>query len=331
MATMTGCQWDPPHDNPLDPGSNAYHFPFGTLRVSVLTLIEQPIRDATVLLPELGQIAVTDTNGLVEFKELPIGVWWVVAYRNNVGSAVYTSDSAQVTILTKAASEQTLLLDGLPEILSAYVFSVAYVDTNQQPDPIYSIRLKSTVLDPDGVHHLQRVEAVLIDSLHDYSLEIGLQYNADSAYWWQDIPADSFRNNSTDNALFLPFTFRAFDAVGNASPPRTALVARVLHNVPSLDNPTTEPRPLLQWTFDYYLELKDISNFNYHVIIYRDRPPLEEVYRRIVIPKNSSRNEHQVDVQLSFGDDYKWEVLVLDNFGNSSRSLRGKLTVGITN
>jgi hypothetical protein len=328
MAIVSGCQWDPPHDNPLDPGSNAYHFPFGSSKVTIQTLVGQPIKDATVLLPELGQFGVTDSNGVTLFEELPIGKWWVVAFRDNIGYDVYARDSAQLTVSINESSELTLPLDGLPKIITAYAISVAFIDTLQQYDPIYSIRLKSTILDPDGAHHLQRVEAVFIDTLHGVNLELGLQYNADSAYWWQDVPADSFHNNSTDNAIILPFTFRAFDVLGHISPPRTAFVARVLHNVPSLISPTTEMRPHLSWLFSYLSEFKDTSTFNYHVIIYSSSPPFAEVYRRVVVPDNSASISHTVDTQLPVGE-YIWEVLVIDNFGNSSRSMRDKLTVGV--
>ncbi len=328
MATLSGCQWDPPRDNPLDPGSNAYHYPFGSLKVHVRTLIEQPIADATVLLPELERFAVTDSNGLAEFEEIPTGTWWIVAYRNLSGSDVYATDSAQVTITVKASSEMTMQLDGLPEIKTAYAYSVAFADSDTPIDPTYLIRLKSTVFDPDGVHHLLRVEAVLVDTLNDYSLAIDLRFNADSSFWWSDVPADSFHNDKTDNALFLPFTFRAFDAVGNASPPRTAFVARVLHGIVSLFNGS--PPTHLEWTYPSFNELSDPSTFNYHVRIYVDIPPLEEIYWRIVVPRPSASGEHDVDIHLPVGI-YLWDVLVLDNFGNSTRSPRLSFTVDGSN
>ncbi len=329
MATLSGCQWDPPHDNPLDHGSNAYHYPFGSLTVQVQTLNWQPVAAATVLLPELGQFAVSDDSGLVHFNEIPTGTWWAVAYREISGRAVYARDSAQVTIVVKNDSELSLQLDALPEFISTYAVSVSSADSANQPDPDYIIRLKATVLDPDGITHLARVEAFLIDTLRNYYLTLDLQYstNPDSAFWWKDIPANSFPNQSTDNALFLPFTFRAYDFAGKASPPRTAFVARVLHGVPGIQDPLQDFLPHLEWNYTYWNELTDISTFNYLVRIYRESPELTEIYRRTIIPGESASGEHYVEVPLANGT-YLWEVWVLDNFGNSSRSRRGILKIG---
>ncbi len=328
IAALSGCQWDPPRDNPLDPGSNAYHYPFGMLRVHALTLIQQPISMATVLLPELGRFLISDDSGLVEFDEVPTGTWWVVAYRDINGSAVYARDSARVTINVKQSSEVSLRLDALPRFTSAYAVSLVTSESETE-DPHYFIRLKATVTDPDGPQHLERVESVFMDTLHNYSIHVDLQYNTnrDSAFWWTDIPPDSFRNSSTGNALYLPFTFRAFDFAEKASPPTTAFVARVLHGVPTFSDPQQDLFPNLEWSYTYYNELDDTTSFNYLVKIFRNTPELPEIYRRTVIPRNLASRSHTVEERLPLGR-YLWEVWVLDNFGNSSRSRRGNLDVG---
>lgn len=319
MALSQGCQWDPPRDNPLDSASDAYHNPFGFLRFRVQTLVQQPIFNATVMIPELGRFALADSHGIANFDEIPIGTWWVVAFRDTPGNAIYARDSVQVTIDILQTTEKGLLLDALPSVNSAYALSGALMEDSSFA--YFYIRLKATISDPDGIADLAQAEVTFSDTIQSYDVRVELQYRADSAFWWADIPSNSFHNGKTDNALFLPFTFRAFDFAENVSPVRTTFVPRILHSPAEITGIQIAGAQItVDWNFTYWNELLDASTYNYIVIIYR-APELIEIYRRTVTPDGSAIGRHIVESPLQPGY-YTCEVWVVDKFGNSIRSER---------
>lgn len=300
--------------------------PPGSLSLRVLTLTQQPIVGATVLITEVGQFALSGADGMAHFGELPVGDWWVRAFRAEDVGAIYGRDSLLVMVRSLVESDTSIRLDALPIFSSVSANSVAYAEIRTQPDPYYFVRLKATVIDPDGLADLTRVESRLIDPSRADTLSVGLRFNPDSSFWWVDIPSDSFPDRLIDNALTLPFTLQAFDVAGNGSPLERAYLARVIHGVPSLLPVQPEARPFLRWNYSLYNEFSGITLFNYRIRIYRNTDERPLAHEQQVVPDNSSYNEYRTLVQLPSGN-YLWEVWVLDLFGNSSRSAKDPLTI----
>lgn len=293
----------------------------GSVRLRVLTLGQQPIADATVLITEIGRFTLTDANGYARFDDLPPGPLWLRAYREIQGDAIYGRDSTQVTIVSASLVDASINLDALPSFTRATANSLAFTANREQEVPTYFLRLKAEVFDPDGPADLRRVEVKWIDSYHQDSLLISLGYDFVSTLWTADVPSDSFYDGQIENALTLPFKFQAFDFAGNASPSTEAIMARVIHGFPDAQSVLPEQFPELIWQYERFTEFSNIHLFNYDVRIYRFLVREELVYDTLVPPINFRENRHRVGVNLPPGN-YSWEVSVLDLFGNSSSSPR---------
>ena len=333
LSALVGCDLDPPHDNIFDPDNPNYR-PVGNLLINVRTLdLQMPIADATVLLPELKRLGTTDRNGEVLFSELPLGEWWVVAYRDVISDTVYGRDSVMVTIGQAVQTDTLLGLDALPTFTSVKVNSITTVKREGGDEyKVIVARLKARVIDPDGAADLERVEWKLLDTLHDpiQVLMHGIltiYQNPDSAYWWAEIPSDSFPGNTLSNSLTLPFTFEAFDEAEKSSE-STAYLARVINDVPTLQAVGSKPppHPDLRWQFYWDLQFPNIESFYFLVRIYKDHVPPILAYEEKVDPDISGYFRCTVKDSLE-SISYLWEVLAVDLFGNYSRSVQNKFTV----
>jgi hypothetical protein len=320
-AVAIGCQWNPSHDNPLDPMSDRYS-PNGSLNFKVLTLIQQPIVGATVLIDELGLYVLTDSSGRAHFDNLPADSYWVRAFRDTPGLAQYGRDSLLVAVTPHGSLDTTINLDGLPSFTFVAANAISSIDSGTQHFPDYQVLLKASARDPDGPADLVRVQAKLTDAINHDTLSVTLSYALDSLFWSVIIPSDSFYNGHIENALILPFEFEAFDVAGRPSLPTPAYMARVIHNQPGINvPPQPDPFPVLQWDFPLYNELPYANLFNFLVRIYRNFPQRQVIYERLLVPNNSSGYSHRIQSPLPPGT-YEWEVWVIDLYGNSSRSAR---------
>ncbi|MDP8241153.1 MAG: hypothetical protein P9X24_18855 [Candidatus Hatepunaea meridiana] len=327
LFTLTGCNWDPPHDNVFDPGNPNYK-PLGSLYIKVLTYWppQRPIGDATVWLPELGRLRCTDSKGEVSFSELPEGEWWVIAYRDIIPDTAYARDSIRVTINQAMQTHDSLRLDALPFFRNVRVNSKTVVDRDNQGNVyknVYAI-LTAQADDPDGIGDIERIEWRLLNLM-----EGTLDFKRDSIYWQVEIPSEDFPGGDLINTLTLPFTFEAYDNLGNSSQSITTL-ARVITDVPVLRSVTPAVRqPILRWLFYWNHPFRNTDSFSYLVRILSTDAEPELVYQRYIsaTPEAGYEEEHLVEEPLTFGSSYLWEVWVIDLFGNHSISLRPGFTV----
>jgi len=317
-SMLASCDWDPAHDSIFDPDNPLYR-PVGSLRLTVLTLIQQPIYDAVVQLPDVGRFGTTDTNGVAYFDDLPEGDWWVVAYRNSVPDTVYAADSVKVSIKLGVLTEASLRLDAVPSFISVTVNSITqYVD----PDTNYIYaRLTARVFDPDGDADLDRVEWWLQDNGISMQDTLDFAPDPDSALWWAEIPSEDFPDSNLSNTLTRPFTFEAFDRAENSSQ-STAILARIIYSSPELQPVGAGNPPTLEWYFRWTDEHLDLEYFYYILNIYSTQSDESLVYRKQISPTVSIRMVHIVEEELETGGTYWWDVWVFDRFGNSVRSPR---------
>ena len=316
----SGCSWEPAHDNPLDPDSP--NFPHtGSLTVNVVTLNRLPIPDATVIISELGRFTITNVSGVAQLDNLEPGSWWVHAYRDQVAEAIYARDSVQVVIRAGMAVDTTLQLNALPKFTGTGVYAVTEGITDDELR--YLLRFRATVTDPDGQADLSNVRWT-----KDSTLTTTMQYQPDSAYWWSDLPADSFPGKF-DDALGMLFYFEALDQAGFASRSPASHIWRIIHEVPILHALPYDGiyviQPLnLAWTFyarDFDEKIRDSSQYNFLARIFDESgtgTPVM-VYSISVAPTGSNLSEHALDFSLPPGR-YYWEVYMQDKFGNIARS-----------
>ncbi|HHE46112.1 MAG TPA: hypothetical protein ENL08_00220 [Bacteroidetes bacterium] len=322
---LANCDWDPAHDHILDP-DNPQSRPFGSLRLTVLTLDQHPVNNAYAQIKEVGRFGTTDTSGVVCFYDLPEGEWWVVAYRNSVPDTVYAPDSVQVTIRHFTRTDTNLQLDAVPSFINVTVNSITQA-VNIDSNYIYA-RLTARVFDPDGITDLDRVEWKLRDLRNNILMHDTLDhYDPDSAYWWEEIPSGEFPGGNLINTFTTPFIFESYDHAGNSSQ-STAYLARIIYRPPELRAVVQSgPKPTLRWNYSWSLEFPVPESFYYLVSIY-EVPSETLVYRRQLIPDGSGEISHTVEDSLEIAGTYRWDVWVFDLFGNNARSLRNGFVVG---
>jgi len=319
LLACSSCEWDPPHDNVLDPDSPNYR-PFGSLEVTVRTLDVPglPIAGAMVLLLEIGRFGTTNDSGIVRLRDLPEGTWSVIAYRDVYPDTVYARDTIAVDIYPAKLTRVDFHLDALPTFINTKVNAITqYVPE----DRIVYARLTARVSDPDGIANLARVEWMLVDPDKGILMRDTLDfYNPDSAYWWADVPSADFPGGNITNALTLPFLFVAVDRVGNSSQ-SSALLARVLYRtaVP-LNDQNEPPNPTLRWNYSYGQEFTSPEEFYFFLHIYDGDNRI--VYQRQIIPDNAGYWVHNVEDALGIGSYYEWDIWVVDLYNDQVRSVR---------
>lgn len=297
----------------------------GSLSMQIINYNQQPIKDATALvtLTNFDLSKRTDSLGLANFDDVPAGEWWVSAFRTDIPGPIYARDSILVVINTGAPTYVSLRLDALPYFVDV---SVNAITIAFQHRAFNKLRLKARVEDPDGPSDLDYVEYQFEDTLTGDVISGRLAYNLESAYWVVEIPSENLPGGNIDNATNAPFRFFVFDDKGNSVATESSLL-KVIHNAPDL-NPrdiAPTPRPTLRWIYHLTDEFSDTTQFNYLVEIHQTYPDQFLFYDTLLVPIVQNNPSHTVDRPLQAGD-YEWYIYVIDNFGNYSRSERGKIT-----
>jgi hypothetical protein len=291
VVVCCSCEWDPPHDNILDPDSPNYRPPpiivIGSLEVAVRTM-----------------------------SDLPQGEWQAIAYRDTRSDTVYAHDTITVEIQPAKLTRATFHLDALPSFVGTKVNAITQYE---QDDRTIYAHLTARVADPDGIADLARVEWMLVDPDQGILMRDTLDfYNPDSAYWWVDVPSADFPGGNITNALTLPFRFVAVDDAGNSSQ-SSALLARVLYRVAGLLNDQKEPpNPTLRWNYSYGQEFTSPEEFYFSLHIYDGE---SIVYKRQIIPDVAGYWVHTVEDTLEIGRSYEWDVWVVDLHNDQVRSV----------
>ncbi len=323
LVLLTGCDWDPPHDNPFDPDNPNYN-PTGNLRLKVYPLNwhDAPIPGVTVLITELGRFGITDNNGETFFDQIPADTLMVVAYRDTDPEVIYARDSIEIIIEPSKTTFDSLRLDAVPFFDSAKVNSITVAERGTGEDTTRTFaRLTAWVSDPDGEFDLHWVEFRFLNLLRD-----SLDYIPDSVYWQIEVPSESFIEGDLRNTLTRYFAFEAFDRAENSSQDSSVL-ARVLNGVPTrLSYTKADTLLVLEWNYALYHQLPNVDSFSYLVRIFTADADQTILYEKKVHPDATARNVDTVDVDIAPGN-YRWQVWVIDLYGNMSRSLAEWLTI----
>ncbi|MBM3326764.1 MAG: carboxypeptidase regulatory-like domain-containing protein [Calditrichaeota bacterium] len=289
---------------------------FGRLTAQVLTLASAPIFKATVMLNELGRFAYTDNSGRANFSEVPVGRYWLRAFRNAGFEVTYALDSVVVEIRQGALTSTVIRLDALPTFDSTSVNSFVY-KIYEDSLPVYQIHFKAWVDDADGQHTLDSIKWRL------ETLSARLAYVPDSGFWRAEEPAARFPTAKPDWVISQPVYFEATDRAGYTTTSLPTYLWRVIHDVPRLIAPPFEHQPEFNWNFDWTLSFPDTAAF-YYLVRVINRNTNQVVYQKMVTPAIPPRTRHRCEDYLPELY-YDWEVWALDYLGNRSRSVRGIL------
>lgn len=309
-----GCTWDPPHDNPVDPKYKLAPLQKLAIRVLNLNLADQlPISDATVLLPALRRFETTGADGWAYFNDMSIGTFWVVAYKENGENPAYATDSILVTTNYGSTTTARIHLDALPvfEEVTANAMTIKF---SLVEDPVKKVRLRARVYDPDGPADLHRIEW----HFNDMTGIMSWDPDPDSAFYWVDVPSDSFPGGQIDTALTAPFQFRAYDGAGNSASASTSL-SRIINGVPVLYDPYPPERPEVRWTYLWFNDFSDTQQFRYLLRIYRDDIDDNTVVYDTLLTHDTADVSHLVAEYVPAGEYFHY-VWVMDHLGNTSRS-----------
>ncbi len=288
----------------------------GRLIIRVLTLTSIPIYKSTVMINELGRFAFSDSSGYANFGEIPVGRYWVRAFKNSNSEIIYGLDSTEVEIRQGALTTKDIYLDALPSFSSISVYSFVY-KIYADSLPIYQIHFKANVIDPDGQHTLDSVKWRLD------TMSAKLSYLPDSGFWKAEEPASRFPSASPDWLISRPVYFEATDRARYSAISQPTYLWRVIHDVPVLFAPAFEHQPEFNWNFEWTSSFPDTTSF-YYLIRIIDINTNQIVYQRNIIPNIPPRTRHRCEEYLP-DFIYFWEVWALDYLGNRSRSVRGIL------
>ncbi len=325
---LSSCSWEPSHDNPSDPHYPPYQA-FGSLQLAIKTRFDaQPIVNATVLLTlegEEGRFGVTDSSGIIDFNELPEGVWEVETFRENSEEIIYGRDTIRVSIAQGIPVDTFMQLNALPIFTATRVNSITQ-QFEANTDSVKSfIRLTAQVHDPDGAADIKRVEWKLLDIMQG---ELTFQQVPDSSYWWAEISSEAFESRSIVDAISLPFNFTAVDEIESYSFSEPTSFHRVINGIIRLEGSSFDPQPILDWYYsEVSFEFQDSTQFHYRIrIIQIENFPPTLVYDTLLTPTSNRASNHMVAKPLSSGR-HTWEIWVEDNFLNSSRPWPSDMTV----
>lgn len=322
---MLGCQWNPSHDNPMDP--DFYRKP-NVLNFLVQNLDRQPIPDANVRIDALGRFTKTDSLGIARFEDLPAGDSWITASRISGEMPLYALDSILITISLGTTINASINLDALPYFTSVVVNSQA-IKPNDTDNAIVRLFLKTEVEDPDGPADVRDVLWRFKGLDGSQEMDGSLDFKQDSMYYSGIILSNAFPDSNIDIAMEGTFTFEAFDGQENSVTAVTSL-NRIFHGRFQWDPIYDEQYALLEWTYDWNADFDDTQSFNYLLRIFKDDPDGSfQVYEKLL---GSSGNAHQVhEIEEEFpGGRYTCFVWVIDRFGSFLRSNGALLVLNST-
>lgn len=311
-----GCLGEAPHDNPLDPESDAFQNE-GGVTGTVTDRAESGLPDVEVRLtptttPASGPttfVTRTDGQGRFSFREAPADLRYrLEAHRD--GYAPVTVDSVEVEP-GRTATMPALRLNALPIVRDAALRTVHL--SRWWPNDLYFFEATTTVADADGIVD---VDSVWL-SIPDLDFRVLLSPDSGDRYT-QRVAEDALPVASLTALLGTPLRLHAVDRQGGSTVTPPQQFVRVIEEVPIAVQPSgdlivsTNP-PTLTW------EPTDLGfPFTYRVEIFRD-----EVNQAIQVLQvdglSSTQTELMVAEPLPTGQ-YYWTVSVLDAFGNQSRS-----------
>lgn len=141
ILIYNSCNWDVPHDNPVDPLHYRYQ-PTGSLQLSIIdSATAMPLFQAEVRIPELGRFSLTNANGIVLLENIPTGTYAIYAERRGVESVDYKRITLDFTINANTTQYDTLKLAPLPPVPGSLTLRV--LTLHQKAIPNATVQINS--------------------------------------------------------------------------------------------------------------------------------------------------------------------------------------------
>ena len=310
---VNGCSPDAPHDNPLDPGS-PNRITDGNLSGKVLTLfsLTSGISGALVAIEGTNLAEVTDSDGSFTFSNAPSGSITVV-----ITKSTYLTDTLRIVLPIGGSLDTLIHMDALPQVSDAQVVT-SKID-QWYLGPAYTASISCNVMDPDGFLDVDTVY-VKIDSL-----AFRMNYNTTSSSYQVTINADSLPNENLQWLVGKQFDVVAIDHERGVGQSQGFYVTRIIEvesttNKPQNGDTITTHFPTFDWnpvrvSFGYTQQLQVVSLAGGSQTLVWSLSGL-----------NSSITNFNYPDSL-VGGEYYWTVAIVDQFGNSSRSLQASFVV----
>ena len=314
LLTTAGCLGDAPHDNPLDPRSDAFEDE-GALTGQITTRAAAPVTEAevrlvppaSVVLPAL--VTRTDAQGRFRFTGAPRAD----GYRVEVVRDGFAPE-AMTSVSVRAGRTEELgpvVLNALP-VFTTVQLRTLHISRWWPENDLFFLDLDATLDDADG---LNDVDAVRF-ALPGLGFAVTLENRGDGRYA-RTVEADSLPARSLQALVGAELRLTAEDRMGGTATAAPALT-RVIETTPVASAPqglalTESARPVLQW------EPAAVSfAFTYRIDVFRD-----DANRAVRVATldglPAAATEVQLPDPLPTGT-YFWTVSLVDAFGNRSRS-----------
>ena len=292
-------------DNPRDPKS-PYYTGEGSLRGSVKTRTGVPLPGITLVVePETTACLFTTSNedGSYNFSSVPAGKCMVIASKEG-----YETDTCPGSIEVEGADTVDFFLDALPRFL------LCQVTTHHVLQKYYAI-FEADAVDGDGAIDIDFVSSWVTGFQDPFDL----YFDADKKKYTKQVDAESLPGKSLESLLGKDCFFEVTDKAGARVKSQPTSPARIIYEEPDLVKPVNFEKvgtnPVLIWhkpTFTY--------PYTYTVEVFRlqSGQPLERMWFRECIPKIDTAVTVTQELKA---DNYSWMVWVVDEFGNSTRSV----------
>lgn len=310
---LAGCLGEAPHENPLDPLSDAFR-DAGAVEGTV-TGIYPPFEGRpdvrVVLVPLAGGAEVatrTGSDGGFRVEAVPSGRYAVIAAGEGFRA---TSDT--VTVEVGRTAEATLPLDALPVVMSQEARTV-HIERWVPDVPVFRLEVDAAVTDPDRPDDVASV-ALVVEEL---GFRAPMEPTGPGTYA-VTLDDDALPGGQVQSLLGRPLRIEATDQLGNAALGPPLALVRVIEQTPLTASPqgfvfVTENPPVLTWraaqlpfAFTYRVDLWLVDPAGIpNLVLSRDQ----------IAPSTLS---FAVPDALAAGD-YFWTVWVVDAAGNRSRS-----------
>lgn len=309
---LQGCLDDVPHSNPLDPENAPTNFTlFG--QVGTFYQPRKPIVGATIQIDSLNVIVFSNAEGRYTIPNLPPGRHWVSCKAEG-----YAEMDLQIEIISD--HQQDFLLDGLPQ------FEDILVSTHHRSrwfpnEEIYYLDFYTRVFDPDGIGDIQSV-FYRIDA---FDLSDTLEAGITAGVFTKTVFSRTLAIQSIHQLIGKKIDFFVQDDFGMQTQSEPIFLTRIIDQVPVILSPSElqsvpSDSIVFRWerVFLPYEATLSIEIFQINLGIALKQHSITN------IPINKS--EYSSDQSVSRGD-YYWNLLIVDEFGNSSGSKEGVFRV----
>lgn len=306
---IAGCFDGATRHNPLDPLSENFLDEGGlTIQVTTFYPPRTGLAGVDLFLEPSGLTRSTNGSGDVSFEGLTSGSYTLTASKADFETTTHVAN-----IRAGERTRVEIPMAGLPTFSAFQVTAVHVSRWFPPPEELFSIEIRATLNDADGIADIDSVWVLL----PDFAYEQLIAFQTAPGQYFLSIPSTSLPAN-LESLFGRSFQLRAKDRAGfeNLSDPQSFV--RVIRETPL----AIEPQGLAELsTTQPSFEWESISldfPFSYRIDIVRVDQNIQSTVQVIENIPSTSTTTNALE-SLSSGE-YFWTVSIVDEFGNRSRS-----------